>query len=93
MYSYIINDSNSATHFSKTYNLDTIKSCMLNETSTCNSHAYRIKDVTEAINKSVLLDVDKKATYNNWLTDDSTQFDASDEFVNICREVGECDVI
>lgn len=87
MFSYIVNDSNAETHFDKTYELTG-----LTAGGELKRHVYRIKDLTEAINTSVLLDVDKKQTYNDWLTNDQAQFDASEEFVDICKEVGECDV-
>lgn len=89
MFSYIINDSNAERHFDKTYELSALKS---NMDASLTKHAYRIKDLTEAINRSHLLDVDKKQTYNGWLASDTPQFDASEEFVGICKEVGECDI-
>lgn len=89
MFSYIINDSKAERHFDKTYELSAVKSSMESQMT---KHAYRVKDLTEAINRSVLLDVDKKQTYNEWLSSDTTQFDANEEFVSICKEVGECDI-
>lgn len=93
MYSYVINNSDSENHFDKTYEITSLKNSLKNEMNAgTDKHAYRIKDLTEAINTSVLIDVDKKQIYNEWLTSDTTQFDASDEFVRICKEVGACDV-
>ncbi len=89
MFCYIVNDSKSEKHFNKTYDLEMLKA---DSRGLLEKHAYRIKDVTEAINTSVLIDVDKKQTYNNWLTSDVPQFDASEEFVEICKELGECDI-
>lgn len=93
MYSYVINNSNSEKHFDKTYEISSLKDSLKNDMNAAtDKHAYRIKDLTEAINTSVLIDVDKKQTYNDWLTSDTTHFDANDEFVGICKEVGECDM-
>lgn len=93
MYSYIMNTTNSEAHFNKIYDLTELKSDLLKENHKDSiQHAYRIKDLTEAINTSVLIDVDKKEQYNEWLTSETAQFDATNEFVSICKEVGECDI-
>lgn len=53
---------------------------------------YRIKDISDAINTSVLLDISQKEDYLKMLSDQSNEFDADVDFLEICENVGECDI-
>lgn len=76
--------------------------CSKLETAKCSSqshtlgvpdvHVYRIKDITDAINTSVILDLNQKEDYNRKLTDDKQDFDADASFRELCQDVGECDI-
>lgn len=55
-------------------------------------HVYRIKDITDAINTSVLLDYYQKEDYLKLLSDSAKEFDADLDFLEICENVGECDI-
>lgn len=55
-------------------------------------HVYRIKDITDAINTSVILDMSQKVDYNRILSDHHSEFDADLNFLEICENVGECDI-
>lgn len=56
------------------------------------AHVYRIKDIMDAINTSVVMDGVKKENYIQLLSDDREEFDGGMEFKEICEEVGECDI-
>lgn len=55
-------------------------------------HVYRIKDISDAINTSVILDYNQKEGYHNMLFDQQEEFDADLDFLEICENVGECDI-
>lgn len=55
-------------------------------------HVYRIKDIKDAINTSILLDFSQKEEYHRILSDASGEFDADVDFLEICENVGECDI-
>jgi len=55
-------------------------------------HVYRIKDITDAINTSIILDHTQKEEYHNLLSDKASEFNADVDFMEICRDVGECDI-
>lgn len=58
-----------------------------------NSHVYRIKDLMDAINTSVIMDGKKKEEYIQMLSNNNTDINTDDEFVTICRNLGECDIM
>lgn len=53
---------------------------------------YRIKDIADAINTSVILDFSQKEDYHRILSDQQNEFDADLDFLEICQNVGECDI-
>lgn len=55
-------------------------------------HVYRIKDISDAINTSILLDMSQKEDYLQMLSDQNDEFDADVDFLEICNNVGECDI-
>ncbi|MDD5934613.1 MAG: hypothetical protein PUC65_03455 [Clostridiales bacterium] len=56
------------------------------------AHVYRIKDLTDAINTSIIMDGKKKEQYISMLSNSDTEFNADSEFVEICHNLGECDI-
>lgn len=64
----------------------------LSDQNTPDVHVYRIKDIKDAINTSILLDFPQKEEYYRLLSDTSEEFDADVDFLEICENVGECDI-
>ncbi len=57
------------------------------------THVYRIKDLIDAINTSVIMDGRKKEQYIQMLSSSDSEFNSDNEFVDICHNLGECDVL
>lgn len=55
-------------------------------------HVYRIKDLMDAITTSIIMDGKKKEDYIQKLSSQDEEFNADREFVEICHNLGECDV-
>ena len=55
-------------------------------------HVYRIKDITDAINTSVIIDHAQKEEYHHLLSDNTPEFRADVDFMEICKNIGECDI-
>lgn len=70
---------------------DYLNHSSMNQTSP-DVHVYRIKDLCDAINTSVILDVNQKEDYHNLLSDKQGEFDADVDFLELCDNVGECDI-
>lgn len=101
MFRYLgCNQTETEGHCNKFKYLDEVKSHIENISLNGNSsnrsipdlHVYRIKDISDAINTSVILDIDQKEDYQEILTNQQRKFDASEEFIDICKNVGEFDV-
>ncbi|MBE5961798.1 MAG: hypothetical protein E7256_10540 [Lachnospiraceae bacterium] len=55
-------------------------------------HVYRIKDLVDAITTSIIMDGSKKEDYIQKLSNQDSEFNADREFIEICHNLGECDV-
>jgi len=53
---------------------------------------YRTKDVVDAINTSIIMDGMKKVNYLKCLNDDENEFSGDSDLVEICKDVGTCDI-
>ena len=96
MYKYIeCNHSDEQGQFKKFNHLDEVKDHIGEngaDSINSNSSVYRIKDIYDAINTSVILDSKTKEDYSKMLTDEKSHFIAGSEFVQICNNVGTCDI-
>lgn len=60
---------------------------------TSSSHVYRIKDITDAINTSVIIGGKQREEYIQMLSDSNSDLSVDRNFISICRNVGECDTM